>query len=1176
MRILKTLLMVVVLVCHGLAQQPTTPLAQAIELAFAKQQASQPLELLKWTTGLEPEMRNTARQGDLYALDQTILDQLLKQRPKQITLRLVGENGKAFLLDLITHQVTSQDFQVNTSSGRIQGPASDEGLHYQGIVRGMPGSLAAISLFKGMVMGVINHPKWGQLVVGPLADDPLGRTVIYASDDLLLPFHFECGALDSPENHPSGNQRAANPNNCVRIYFECEYDTYLEKGSVQNVVNFMTGIYNVVKTLYDNESVNTIVSEIFVWDTPDNYATSSTIDALNSFRTFRTTYNGDVAHLVSRGAPTGGGVAWLDVLCNSNYSYAYSYIYAYYSQFPTYSWTIEVITHEMGHNLGANHTHDCVWDVNGDGNANEAVDGCGPAAGYGGSPGGCPNGPMPTNGGTIMSYCHLVNGVGINFNNGFGTLPGNRIRDRVYNGSCLSPCANCPITLDLTSTDVACFGDANGSASVTASNGIPPYTYLWSNGATTASITGLTAGSYSVTVTDENGNGCEATGSVTIAQPSALALSATVIPESLPGANDGAIDLSVAGGTTPYSYIWSNGPTSQDIQNLAAGTYTVTVTDGNACTSTLSVTVESNSCEFEVTSFPYAESFESGFGLWTQPTNDDFNWTRKSGSTPSKKTGPSSAFDGNWYVYTEASNNFGAAHLVSPCLDLSGFDDASTGFAYHMYGNNMGTLSLQVSVNNGGSWTTLWNLSGNQGNAWHTASVSLSGYLTAYTRLRFIGTVSGGQQGDMAIDAILVDGLIPPCMAPTLSLASTPTSCAGGNDGSANVSASGGQAPYSYLWSNGVTSQHNPNVPAGDYLVTVTDNTGCSATGGISVSEPPPILLTFAVTPVSGPGAQDGAIDLTVTQGNAPYTYLWSNNETSEDLTDLDPGTYFVTVTDIQGCSQTGSALVMEAPSCDNMVGIPYNEGFEAGLGLWQQATDDQFDWTRNSGSTPTKNTGPSNALEGSWYMYTEANGVSTGDNASLISPCMDLTAASSPVVQYSYHMYGSQMGSMAVDISTDNGNSWTQLWTQSGNHGNSWLTHSLSLGAYAGAIARLRFRGTRGGVRSDMAIDHIQIFEGQPLPERFQATPISSWSLNALHPNPAREQVVLDLLASEPVDLPVWLIDPLGRREYLGKNYFPAGPNQLTIYLGDRIPGLYLLSIGEGKDQQTHRLMIQ
>ncbi|MBL7809595.1 MAG: zinc-dependent metalloprotease, partial [Saprospiraceae bacterium] len=122
---------------------------------------------------------------------------------------------------------------------------------------------------------------------------------------------------------------------------------------------------------------------------------------------------------------------YLDVLCNSFWGVGYSSIYATYNNVPTYSWTIEVLSHEIGHNLGSPHTHACAWNGN-----NTAIDGCGPTAGYSE---GC-DGPLPTNGGTVMSYCHLLGNIGINFNNGFGPQPGDLIRDRVYNAACLGPC----------------------------------------------------------------------------------------------------------------------------------------------------------------------------------------------------------------------------------------------------------------------------------------------------------------------------------------------------------------------------------------------------------------------------------------------------------------------------------------------------------------------------------------------------------------------------------------------------------------------------------------------------------------------------------------------------------------------------------------------------------------
>jgi hypothetical protein len=139
-------------------------------------------------------------------------------------------------------------------------------------------------------------------------------------------------------------------------------------------------------------------------------------------------------------------------------------------------------------------------------------------------------------------------------------------------------------------TNVLCFGATNGTATASATGGTNPYTYAWSNGQTVANATGLAAGAYTVTVTDANG--CSTTASVTIAQPAA-ALSATETHTNVGcfGASTGAIDLTVTGGTTNYTYLWSNGATTQDLSGLAASTYGVTVTDANGCTTTASVTV---------------------------------------------------------------------------------------------------------------------------------------------------------------------------------------------------------------------------------------------------------------------------------------------------------------------------------------------------------------------------------------------------------------------------------------------------------------------------------------------------------------------------------------------------------------------------------------------------------
>lgn len=173
-------------------------------------------------------------------------------------------------------------------------------------------------------------------------------------------------------------------------------------------------------------------------------------------------------------------------------------------------------------------------------------------------------------------------------------------------------------------------------------------------------------------------------------------------------------------------------------------------------------------CSGAISSFPYNEGFESGFGAWTQGSGDDFNWTRRSGSTPSSNTGPSSASEGSQYVFMESSApNYSTkrALLVSPCFNLSGINNGNFSFKYHMYGTSaMGSLSLAISTNNGSTWSTIWTRSGNQGNSWLDANVDLSSYSGNSVRLRFDGTTGTTWQGDMAVDAIsLTNGSADKC-----------------------------------------------------------------------------------------------------------------------------------------------------------------------------------------------------------------------------------------------------------------------------------------------------------------------------------------------------------------------------------------------------------------------------
>lgn len=378
------------------------------------------------------ETKQALQHWTLLAWDAAKTQELLSHPGDAVSLTLPWENGGNITLDLIPAKNFSDEFQVHTASSGGAAHDADKGVHYWGIVQDDPASLVTLSLFDGEIMGMVEYDN-ERFTIGALPTSQNKTHILFKNSDVKEAPGFVCYTDD--ELHRIGEEAAsadrfAGEDNCVRMYVETDYTLFQNKGSVDGVVSYMTGVFSQVSALYTNESINLVLHDLYVWDVVDPYTGPSASNYLTQFRNAKNgVYNGDLAHLV--GINGLGGVAYLDVLCNGYYGVGYSSINSTYSNVPTYSWTVEVLTHEIGHNLGSPHTHACAWNGN-----NTAIDGCGPAAGYSE---GC-NADLPTNGGTIMSYCHLISGVGINFNNGFGPQPGDLIRSKVYNAACLNTC----------------------------------------------------------------------------------------------------------------------------------------------------------------------------------------------------------------------------------------------------------------------------------------------------------------------------------------------------------------------------------------------------------------------------------------------------------------------------------------------------------------------------------------------------------------------------------------------------------------------------------------------------------------------------------------------------------------------------------------------------------------
>ncbi len=387
-------------------------------------------------------------RGGVY-LDLSVkdLNSLYKERPRAINFTLPTEEHE-IELNLYEQQIFTDDFAVRVASddGKSKFPYK-KGLHYAGTVAGEPNSLVTISIFESKVIGILSMGR-DNYNLGPMnqfSADAEETYVFYKERDLKTPPQIKCRVENSTPALPLGDltgelQYAGKQANVVKIYIEADFDMYKDNGnSVQNTMDFTAALFNEVAKLYANEQILTRIQECKVWDVSDPYPNSSSNAALNAFRDqVGGTYPGDLAHLISTASGNNGGLAALDVLCFKSRGHAYSNIRDSYLPVPTYSWSVEVFTHEMGHNLGCPHTQSCSWGPSN----NSALDDC-----YA-TEGSCGPGPTPANGGTIMSYCHLSS-VGINFNNGFGVEPGNLIRRKVALAGCLEEVFDCFSKIEL-------------------------------------------------------------------------------------------------------------------------------------------------------------------------------------------------------------------------------------------------------------------------------------------------------------------------------------------------------------------------------------------------------------------------------------------------------------------------------------------------------------------------------------------------------------------------------------------------------------------------------------------------------------------------------------------------------------------------------------------------------
>ncbi|MCB9169727.1 MAG: choice-of-anchor L domain-containing protein [Flavobacteriales bacterium] len=518
------------------------------------------------------------------------------------------------------------------------------------------------------------------------------------------------------------------------------------------------------------------------------------------------------------------------------------------------------------------------------------------------------------------------------------------------------PAAALSATIDA-HADVACHGGNDGTAHVTVSGGTTPYSYSWNTTPvqTTATASGLNAGTRTVTVTDANG--CSTMVSVTIAQPSALTIAGNVTPANCQGAADGAIDVTIAGGTPPYAYAWT-GPDgfvagSEDISTLVAGGYALTVTDAHGCTTSMAFDVNQPGL-FSISS---TVSDHNGVPVSCGSSTDgaidmsvsgatppyDFAWTGPNGFSAASEDVAGLGTGQYQFTVTDAngcstSQSFELTSATAMSIDLSAVLHGTA----HISCNGGSNGSIDASIT-GGIPPYVFDWTGPGG--FTSTNEDLSSLAAGGYDLIVTDANGCGSTGNIVITQ----------PAPVIAnmVGTTAQTCYGSMTGSATAAAAGGNAPYTFSWNTTPvqTGATATGLTAGFYSVTVTDNNGCTAQTSTIINGPAaPLVLT--VTTVSNAlchGGAGGSASVNATGGTAPYQISWNTTppQTGPTATGLAAGSYTATVVDTQGCTSSVNVQVSQptAPISAFVEDLGEVSCFGAGDGY---AT---FDVTGGSGS---------------------------------------------------------------------------------------------------------------------------------------------------------------------------------------------------------------------------------
>ena len=448
-----------------------------------------------------------------------------------------------------------------------------------------------------------------------------------------------------------------------------------------------------------------------------------------------------------------------------------------------------------------------------------------------------------------------------------------------------------PLTISSTIGYVSCSGFNNGSITLNPLGGTGPFTYLWSTGDTTQFLVNIPSGQYFVSILDSNN--CLAIDTILMIQPNQLNNSSSTIMPACNGYNDGSINVVASGGTMPYNYLWSTGDTSQNLQNVSAGQYIVSVIDSNSCIlyDTI-ILLEPNAIS----------AIDSIQNVSCNGFSDGSVFLFVDGGT------------GNYDILWETGDTIPfITNLISDWYEISIVDSNNCLFVDSFFVEEPTILEDSISTTE----PTCFGFSNGGASVFPYGSVSPYSYIWSNgDTSQFLQNLTAGQYSVIITDnnnCIIYDTLnVDEPLILSFSELTDSVSCFGNSDGSIDLNVSGGITPYSFLWNTGDTLEDLSNLIAGTYVVNILDSNDCLLIANINVYESDNLFAYFNLNYVSCNGFSDGNIDVTPIGGTPPFNYSWSSGDTTEDINNIPSDMYILSLTDNNNCFFTDTVVVFE------------------------------------------------------------------------------------------------------------------------------------------------------------------------------------------------------------------------------------------------------------------------